>query len=357
MTLIIVMPNPALDRTMVIRNAQLGAVLRAERVLVRAGGKGLNVARAARTLSQEALVCAPLGGHSGRWFAQLAEAEGIVGRWSAIESETRSCVLLVDPAGNDATALNERGPELSAAEWEAFGAGIVLLTATERRTENKGTKEQTSQQVQGAERSAVLANSASENPAFSAPSAVQNAELHLVALCGSLPQGVAPERYGELVQLVQSQGFLAIVDTSGAALHAAFAARPWAIKVNARELGELLGRDITTVETAAAALEELRASGVAIAAVTLGAQGALALDDTGCWWASPPPIELVSSIGSGDSLLAGLCSGLLRGQSLPEALRLGVACGSADALTIGGGLIEMATVERLAAATQVVPFC
>jgi fructose-1-phosphate kinase PfkB-like protein len=156
-----------------------------------------------------------------------------------------------------------------------------------------------------------------------------------------------------LVQRVQAQGERVIVDTSGAALRAAFASRPWAVKVNAHELSELLGCTIKGVEEAAVALKELRRC-VQLAVVTLGAQGALAASDEGCWWACPPAIDLVSSVGSGDSLLAGLCCGLLRGQALAEALRLGVACGSANALTIGGGLIELATVERLAAETRVV---
>jgi fructose-1-phosphate kinase PfkB-like protein len=91
---------------------------------------------------------------------------------------------------------------------------------------------------------------------------------------------------------------------------------------------------------------------VARAAVSLGALGAVAADDSGAWWACPPPINLVSSVGCGDSLLAGMAAGLLRGLPLPEALRLGVACGSADALTIGGGRLAMADVERLAGLTR-----
>lgn len=302
--LLIITPNPALDRTMVFSGLHLGGVFRTEDVLVAAGGKGLNVARAAYTLGQPAIVCAPLGGLSGEQVAHLAAAEGLQGRWSRHGAgETRTCVLVVDRQGGDATALNEAGPIFCAEDWRSFVE--------------------------------VARDAAGE------------AELCLVS--GSLPRGVSPERLGDLVADLGAAGRRMIVDSSGPPLIAALAARPYGVKVNGAELGAALGREVLDVAGAAAALAELRARGIQLAAVSLGGQGALAADESGAWWACPPPIELVSSVGSGDSLLAGLANGLLRGLDLPEALALGVACGSADALTIGGGRIDPATVEGLRA--------
>jgi 1-phosphofructokinase family hexose kinase len=305
--LLIITPNPSLDRTMVFSDLRLGVVQRTDEVIVAAGGKGLNVARAARTLGQAALVCAPLGGLTGAMVARLANDEGIAGRWSGHRAgETRTCVLLVSPAGGDATALNEAGPMFAPTDWVAFVETVLAAAA----------------------------------------------EAQLCLISGSLPRGVEPTQLGDLVAALRAAGRRTIIDTSGAALSAALAARPHGVKVNAAELGAALGREIADVGAAAAALAELRAGGLELAAVSLGARGALAADGAGTWWACPPPIELLSTIGSGDSLLAGLASGLLRGLALPEALRLGVACGSADALSIGGGRIELSEVERLAAGTR-----
>jgi 1-phosphofructokinase family hexose kinase len=305
--LLIITPNPALDRTMVFPGLRLGAVQRTDDVVVAAGGKGLNVARAARTLGQDARVCAPLGGLTGELVARLAESEGLTGRWSRhAAGETRTCILLVDPEGGDATALNESGPVLAADDWEAFRAAAL--------------------------------------------SASVGARLCLVS--GSLPRGVAPEKLGGLLGDLAAAGRRAIIDTSGAALTAALAARPYGVKVNGAELAAALGREeVTDIADAATALAELRARGIDLAVVSLGARGAVAADHTGSWWACPPPIRLVSTVGCGDSLLAGMATGLLRGLLLPEALRLGVACGSADALTIGGGRLDLADVERLAEST------
>lgn len=306
--LLIITPNPALDRTMVFPGLRLGAVQRTDEVVVAAGGKGLNVARAARGLGQPALICAPLGGLTGDLVARLAEGEGLAGRWARHQAgETRTCILLVDPLGGDATALNESGPVLSPADWQAF-AGTALAAA---------------------------------------------GGAGLCAISGSLPRGVPPAALGRLVADLVAAGRRVIVDTSGPALAAALAARPYAVKVNGAELGAILGRPIETVAAAAAALADLSARGIALAAVSLGADGALAAEAGAIWQAAPPPLAIVSTVGSGDSLLAGLAAGLLRGLPLPEALRLGVACGSADALTIGGGRIDMAEVQRIAGSTSV----
>ena len=306
--LLIITPNPALDRTMVFPGLRLGAVQRTDDVVVAAGGKGLNVARAARTLAQTTLVCAPLGGLTGEMVARLAEAEGIAGRWSRQGAETRTCILLVDPEGGDATALNESGPVFTANDWESFRA--MTLSAA--------------------------------------------CESQLCLLSGSLPRGVTPAALGELLGELGSVGRRVIVDTSGAALTAALAARPYGVKVNGAELGAALGRgEVTDIADASMALAELRARGVELAAVSLGSRGAIVADATGTWWACPPPINVLSSVGCGDSLLAGMSAGLLRGLALPDVLRLGVACGSADALTIGGGRLDLAEVERLMELTQV----
>jgi 1-phosphofructokinase family hexose kinase len=307
--LLIITPNPALDRTMVFSGLRLGVVQRTDDVVVAAGGKGLNVARAARTLGQAALVCAPLGGLSGEMVAHLAAAEKIAGRWSHQSAgETRTCVLLVSPEGGDATALNESGPVFAVADWDLF-AETVLSAASAAR---------------------------------------------LCVVSGSLPRGVDPAALGDLLGRLGAAGRRVIVDTSGAPLTAALAARPYGVKVNGLELGVALGRgEVADVADAVAALAELRAAGIALAVVSLGAQGAVAADATGTWWACPPLIDLVSSVGSGDSLLAGMTTGLLRGLPLPESLQLGVACGSADALTVGGGRIDLAVVDRLTTQTRV----
>ena len=302
--LLVITPNPSLDRTMVFHDLRLGGVYRTDEVLVTAGGKGLNVARAARTLGQAALVCGPLSGHTGEHVAHLAAEEGLLCRWTSHGAgETRTCILVVNPAGGDATVLNEAGPTLGPRPWAAFTNDVLEASAS----------------------------------------------ADLCLLSGSVPPGVPAAALGDLAAALQALGRRVLVDTSGPALAAVVAARVWGVKVNATEAGALLGRPITDVRAAQVAVNELRAQGVELALVSLGALGCVAASAAGCWWARPPLVPVVSSVGSGDTLLAGLATGLLRGMPLPEALRLGVACGTADVLTAEPGRIALAEVERLAA--------
>ncbi len=299
---LILTPNPAIDRTMLVSGLRPGAVLRAERTLVAAGGKGLNVARVARVLGLPALVCAPLGGFSGQMLGALAAAEGLAGDWVQHDGgETRTCILVVDPQNGDATALNENGPSLSPADWQGFAARAVDRAAT----------------------------------------------ADFVAVCGSLPPGVPPAALAELLRAIAACGRRVIVDTSGPALRAALTAGPYAVKVNAAELAAALDRPIAGSAAAAAALAELHRRGIALAAVTMGAGGAIAGDGVTCYHARPPAIEVVSSIGSGDAMLAGLVAGLQQQLALPQILQLAVACGSANARQFGGGSVDPADLENI----------
>lgn len=307
--LLIITPNPALDRTLIIPQLQLGAVHRAVEVILAAGGKGLNVARVAQSLALPARVVAPLGGLTGQLVARLATAEGLDCVWTQHSAgETRTCVLLVDPQADDATALNEPGPLLAPTDWEAFAAD-VLATAS---------------------------------------------AADLVALCGSLPPGVDPAALADLLRRLQQRGARVLVDTSGPALQAAITAAPYAVKVNAAELSAALNRPLADTAQRLVALAELRSHGIELAVVTLGAAGALASGTAGTFHAHPPQVPVVSAIGSGDALLAGLAAALLQGASLPAALRQAVACGTANTLQAGGGRLDPAEVTRLLPLVEIV---
>jgi 1-phosphofructokinase family hexose kinase len=306
--IVIITPNPALDRTMVIHHLRLGQRHRAQHVLVAAGGKGLNVARAAQTLKQPFIISAPLGGLTGQLVAHLSKEEGFECRWSWHSAgETRTCILLVDPDMNDATPLDEHGPSLSSNDWLAFVDTILDIA---RHTS-------------------------------------------FAAICGSLPPSVPAENLTELIHTLKDRRIRTIVDTSKQALTAAIEAQPYGIKGNNDELSTNLALPITTVAEAVQAGKALRAQGIELAVITMGAEGAIATNSHGTCIVRPPLLKIVSTVGSGDSLLAGLMTRLEQGAPLDIALQHGVACGSADALTIGGGLIHMHDVDRIQATTTI----
>lgn len=302
--LLTVTPNATIDRTLHVPHLIAGEVHRATSVHLAAGGKGLNVSRAARTLGAEVLATGPLAGHAGRLMADLAVAEGIRADWHRLASgETRTCMLINHDTG-DTTVINEPGESLSEVAWAGFAAHVEQLAAGARA----------------------------------------------VAFCGSLPPGVEPVALSVLARSLTSAERPVYLDTSVAALRMALAQPAGlCLKVNRAELAEAWGpaaADFSTAQIIDVG-QKLLERGAALVVVTLGGEGALAIAPAGVWQASPPPVEVVSTVGSGDSFLAGLAVVRLRGQSIEAALAFGVACGAANATTRLPGRFERGMVETL----------
>jgi 1-phosphofructokinase len=306
--LLSVTPNPAIDRTLIVPGFAAGEVFRASQAITAAGGKGLNVARAARTFGQEVTCAGFIGGYKGQLLESLAAQDGFRGVWTWIEAETRTCVIVIDPQRNQLTTLYEGGPQVSADDWDRLLADI-------RRV---------------------------------AP------EADAVSFSGSLPPGSPTDRFGEIVRELARSGKPTWVDTSGAALACALEARPTGIKVNSAEAGALLKRSLDSVETALAAASELQRRGPASVVLTLGEQGAVMVSEASGWYAQPPAVQAVSAVGSGDVFFAGLLTALLERCSPGDALRRAVAAGAANALTPGGGRFDLGHYHRLLAATTLV---
>ncbi len=304
--LLTVTPNPAIDRVLIVPGFRHSDVCRVVERIDSAGGKGFNVTRAARTLDIPVHTCALLGGDNGRQIAALAQAEGLTGAWSWLSSgESRICLLITDPDARDHLTINESGPTISPADWSQF-VGLVWHEA--------------------------------RGAAF-------------IAISGSVPPGVTSAQYLDLVRGLPPATFVCI-DTSGAPLAAVLDLPVNLLKINMHELSAALGKMIATPDQAGAAAAEVMQRGPQQVIVTLGAQGAVAVDAHGAWHARTPPLDPISPVGSGDAALAGVIAVLHNGGSLAEALRMGVACGAANTLMVGAGRMRRDDVARLHAATD-----
>jgi 1-phosphofructokinase family hexose kinase len=302
-------PNPAVDRTLIVPQLNPGQVHRATRTLVAAGGKGLNVARASRILGGDPLCMGFLGGHSGRLVAELAGREGLRSAWTWTEAETRTCVIVVDELAGDATVFNENGPLVNAADWAALSAEV-------RR---------------------------------------ESASAEIVCLSGSLPPGSPVASLAGLLRELCAAGEQVWVDTSGTALSTALSVAGLNLKVNAYEAGAILNRNVDSVEAAFSAARALQERGANQVVITLGQAGAILVMLEGVWHAQPPTIRVMSSVGSGDSFLAGLVVAAAEKQPPPEALRWAVAAGTANALSAGGGQFSLGDFRSLLAQTSLSP--
>ncbi|MCX5048811.1 MULTISPECIES: 1-phosphofructokinase [unclassified Streptomyces] len=274
-----VTPNPSLDRTYEVPSLDRGEVIRATGERMDPGGKGVNVSRAVAAAGQRTVAVLPLGGAPGALVADLLDAQGIEVAPVPVAGATRSNIALAEADGV-LTKINAPGPELSAQEQE-------LLFETVR---------------------------------------AQARHADWIACCGSLPRGLAPEWYADLVARAHAAGARIALDTSGPALLAALRERPDVVKPNAEELAEAVGRPLATVGDAAKAAEELRGMGAHAVLASLGADGQLLVDAAGVWYGSARVDAVRSNVGAGDSSLAGF---LIAGGRGPEALASAVAHGAA----------------------------
>ncbi|MFI1837116.1 1-phosphofructokinase [Streptomyces olivaceoviridis] len=274
-----VTPNPSLDRTYEVQALKRGEVIRAETERMDPGGKGVNVSRAVAAAGRRTVAVLPLGGAPGALVAELLHAQGIEVAPVPVLGATRSNIALAEADGV-LTKVNAPGPELSGPEQE-------LLLDTVRS---------------------------------------QSRDADWIACCGSLPRGLAPSWYADVVTRAHAGGARIALDTSGRALLEALRARPDVVKPNAEELAEAVARPLTTVGDALKAAEEVRAMGARAVLASLGADGQLLVSDDGAWFGSARVSAVRSNVGAGDASLAGF---LIAGGTGPDALASAVAHGAA----------------------------
>jgi 1-phosphofructokinase len=279
--IVTVTPNPSLDRTYEVPSLARGEVLRATFDRVDPGGKGVNVSRAVAAAGRRTIAVLPLGGPEGALLSRLLTEQGIEAAGVEIEGRTRINISVAEPDGT-LTKINAAGPHLTPAESEA------LLDTVRTRSE-------------GAD---------------------------WIACCGSLPRGLAPAWYAELVARAHRAGARIALDTSGPSLIAALRERPDVVKPNAEELAQAVGRPLLTIGDAVKAAEELRTMGAGAVLASLGADGQLLVEETGAYYghADVPVGAVRSNVGAGDASLAGF---LAAGGTGAAALALAVAHGAA----------------------------
>jgi 1-phosphofructokinase len=271
--------NPSLDRTIEVDVLTRGTVIRARSARLDPGGKGVNVSRALLANGVASTAVVAVGGADGDQLRRLLETEGMRVRAVRTAGRTRSNVTIVEPGGV-VTKLNEPGGPLSPGELDELGAVV----------------------------------------------AAEAGDASWVVGCGSLPPGVPDGTYADMCRRFARDGIRVAVDSSGPALRAAVAAAPDLIKPNRDELAEAAGGPVDTLADAVEAAGELRARGARAVLVSLGAEGAVLVDDDGVLTGEAPVDRPRSTVGAGDALLAGFLAAGARGpRALAEALAWGAA--------------------------------
>lgn len=294
--------NPAIDKELTVPTLAFDTVLRAAAARVDVGGKGFNVSRMVAELGGSSVALGFAGGKAGELLRDGLEAGGIATDFVWVKGETRTNVSVVTAVPSHYLKVNEPGPTVNAVEVQA------LLQKVEQ-----------------------LARSGD-----------------YWVLAGSLPPGVSPLIYAQIMQRLHTAGAYVILDTSGEALRLGCGKRPFLAKPNDSEASALTGLPTTTQAEIIAAAHAMQTLGVANVVVSLGKAGALLATDSGVYLAAAPTIEEKNPIGAGDSLVGGLVWSLSQGNDLPTALRWGIAAGAASAAQPGTAVGPRPLVQELA---------
>jgi 1-phosphofructokinase family hexose kinase len=303
--------NAAIDKTLAVPNFRLGRRHRAVEQTARAGGKGVNVARALRALGQPVIATGIAGGPTGTRIVEHLTEEGILNDFVRIREESRTSTAVVDPTSGEQTEINEYGPHVSEQELELFVDKLLYL-------------------AKGAE---------------------------VCAFAGSLPRGVDPGIYGRLIEELKRLDVMTVLDSEGEPLRIATRKGPDVVSPNELEAEGLVGHEFSDEEDRRNAVGEMLELGANESIMTLAA-GCLAMLGEGggrrrLYRATLDPLEPVSAIGSGDAFLAGFVAARYADRDVDACLRFAVACGAESTQHFGAGVLDPREVERLAPEVRV----
>jgi len=294
--------NPSIDKSSNVKHVVAERKLYCQTPRFEPGGGGVNVSRAIKKLGGESLLLYPAGEITGQRLRELLDEAGLNHRPFPIQGIIRENLIILEEATGQQYRFGMPGPEMKQTEWERFLQELSTL---------------------------------SPKPDY------------LVA-SGSLPPGVPTDFYARIARTGKDIGAKVIVDSSGQALELALKEGVYLIKPNIREFRELVGKEIKEEsEIKEEACQLVRNGWCEALVISLGAAGALLVSEGITEHIFPPTVPIVSKVGAGDSMVAGLVLSLARDKTLRDSVRFGIAAGAAAVMTPGTELCRREDVERL----------
>ncbi|RDI06944.1 1-phosphofructokinase family hexose kinase [Flavobacterium sp. AG291] len=301
-TILSITLNPAVDKSSTANHIQPEKKIRCSQPVYEPGGGGINVSRALLRLGITSTALFSKGGRTGELLENLLKKEGVTTLPVETSAETRENFIVVDTANNNQFRFGMPGEKITTADADAL-------------------------------RKAIL--NASPSP-------------DIAVISGSLPDGISTGWLTEIVRELKSKNVKIIADTSGDALTEILNEGVHLIKPNLGELSRLSGMEELDNDSADEAAKKLINEGKAeIVAVSMGPQGAYLVSKEECVHVPAPSVKKLSTVGAGDSMVAGMVSVIAKGGSLTEIARMGVACGTAATMSKGTGLFTKENAEKL----------
>lgn len=301
--------NPAIDQTLVLPKFVAGDTIRIKSSRFDPGGKGINVSRVIHELGGDSLAMGFAPGGLGRYIEQTLESQGIATDFVHTRGETRTNITILDESRHIHTILSDPGPQTDPRYVDDLRRRI-------RKRLHPGD---------------------------------------WLVLAGSIPPPLDPHVYTDILREAHELGAHTVLDSDGEALAAGAEAPPDMLKGNRRELERLLGRHLDDENSTVQAALQVHQRGIRSVLVTRGREGAIASTGDMLFRGVAPRVRAVSAVGSGDAFLAGVILTLSRGGSIQDALRLGIAAGTATVLNPGTELCHRREVDILIPRVKVQP--
>ena len=293
--------NPAIDKSTSVPVLIPEKKLKCALPVYEPGGGGINVARAIKKLGGEATAIYLAGGCTGKTFTQLLTDESVDSIVTATKESTRENLIVLDTASNLQYRFGMPGQEISEPEWQQCLQSIEQIT-----------------------------------------------DVEYIVASGSLSPGIPTDIFARIALIARKKNARLIVDTSGEALKEAVAAGVYLIKPNLGELSMLLGKEELNIELVDDAAKEVIEKGnCEVVVVSMGPAGAMLVTKELALQIMPPAVKRKSTVGAGDSMVAGIVLSLTRNKSLTEAVQYGVACGTAATMNSGTELCRKEDAEHL----------
>lgn len=302
--------NPCIDRTIGVEALHCGGTNRVRDARCDVGGKGINVAAAAAQLGEQVCCISFLHENGGSMISDKLHAFGAESCGIHIPGTLRTNVKIFSQTERSITELNESGAPVSSKDLDKMTA--LLLDHAQ--------------------------------------------SSDLLVLSGSVPPGCPEDYYRQIISKTNRLGCKCFLDADGEKLREGLKARPYLVKPNIEELEALLGCRLTSLDAVSKAASSLIDMGVSIAAVSMGADGCIITDGHECLYAPRMAVEVCSTVGAGDSMVAAFAVGCRRGLPLEEIFRMGVAAASAAVAAHGTqppekgvytALLERVTVKQI----------
>jgi len=292
--------NPALDLTGSLESLQTGTVNLIETGSLHPAGKGINVAKVLAELGAEVTVTGFLGENNQASFVALFESLQISDQFVRVDGDTRINVKIVEKSGQ-VSDLNFPGVTVGESELAEFEHTLFKLAKTH----------------------------------------------DVFVIAGSLPQGVTPEHCAGWIAALHTAGKKVFFDSSNKALAAGVNAHPYLVKPNDEELSALLNLPLSNTDDIKKAAQQLQQQGCENVVISMGEHGVLWLDQNGWLKSTPPKMQVVSTVGAGDTLVAGLCWGELNQWDKSQSLSFATALAALAVSQVGVGVEDLDQVESL----------